>query len=259
MPAPTPAEDIAARIRAARAYANLTRRELAALAERPEITDRRLAQFEDPYGTAPNEDQLRALAHACRLPLSFFSIDFKQLDGDRWRDQANALMTLRDAVNSALTAFERPPTREAGSYDVKRSLSELHLELETTLAQPTDGRSLVSALDATARANPRAAIMEAYLRLEVELCQLLRSHGEPEAVGRLTVAELALLAGDLGLLPPDIPKVLERLAIVRNVIVHDWHELLSVDTALSYVALADAALNLLEHGSTECRLETGPR
>ena len=77
-----PDEDLAARIRAARAYTGRTRREFVAVVNRPEISERVLARFEDPNGTAPSASQLEAIASACKLPLGFFTEDLRRL-GDR--------------------------------------------------------------------------------------------------------------------------------------------------------------------------------
>jgi hypothetical protein len=71
--APFPDDDLAARIRAARAYANKTRRELVAAINRADITERSVARFEDPHGTLPSDDQLAALAEACGVSASFFA------------------------------------------------------------------------------------------------------------------------------------------------------------------------------------------
>ena len=78
-----PDEDLAARIRAARAYGDLTRRELVAAINRPDVTERVLTRFEDPNSVVPTDDQLAAIASACGLPLAFFSTDLHNLDGAR--------------------------------------------------------------------------------------------------------------------------------------------------------------------------------
>ena len=71
-----PENEIAARVRAARAYANLTRSVLVKELDRPDITERTLARFEDPDHSGPTTDQLEAIAAACGLPATFFSVDF---------------------------------------------------------------------------------------------------------------------------------------------------------------------------------------
>ena len=91
-------DDLAARIRAARAYAGLTRQQLAEAIERPEITDRVLARFEDPYGTAPKPEQLRSIANACGLPESFFTAEFQNLDAASERSISDALVALNDQL-----------------------------------------------------------------------------------------------------------------------------------------------------------------
>jgi transcriptional regulator with XRE-family HTH domain len=75
-----PEYELAARIRAARAYANLTRAQLAEKLERRDLTERMLARFEGLHDGGPNADQLVAIAKACGLPLRWFTVDFGKLE-----------------------------------------------------------------------------------------------------------------------------------------------------------------------------------
>jgi transcriptional regulator with XRE-family HTH domain len=101
--------DLDARVRAARAYAGLTRLQLAVATERPEITDRLVARFEDPHLSSPNQEQVQAIARACGLPASFFTADFDRLDERLSYDQVPAFERLRDAIEDALAGIGRRP------------------------------------------------------------------------------------------------------------------------------------------------------
>jgi Helix-turn-helix domain len=77
---PLPDDDLAARVRAARAYANMTRRELAGATTHSDVTEHTVARFEDPDGTSPSRGQISSIARACGLPVGFFVIDLQALD-----------------------------------------------------------------------------------------------------------------------------------------------------------------------------------
>jgi transcriptional regulator with XRE-family HTH domain len=96
-----PDEDLAARVRAVRAYANFTRKELAAAIDRPDISERVLAGFENPYKTAPSLEQLDVIASACGLPPTFFEIDFAQAN-DVAPSLRATLQELRVALDAVL-------------------------------------------------------------------------------------------------------------------------------------------------------------
>src|ERR1700722_5559105 len=74
---PLPADSLAARVRAARAYANMTRRKIANATPRSDVTERTLARFEDPNGTSPSGGQISSIARACGLPVGFFVVDLQ--------------------------------------------------------------------------------------------------------------------------------------------------------------------------------------
>lgn len=92
-----PENEIAARIRAARAYANLTRSVLVKELDRPDITERTLARFEDADLSGPSADQLEAIAAACGLPANFFFVDFSA-PGDPMATVAVALKTIGQRI-----------------------------------------------------------------------------------------------------------------------------------------------------------------
>jgi transcriptional regulator with XRE-family HTH domain len=73
-------EELAARLRAARAYADVTRRQLAERIGRRDLDERALAKFEDPTLKAPGYEQIELIAQACGLPTTFFTIDLDKLD-----------------------------------------------------------------------------------------------------------------------------------------------------------------------------------
>jgi transcriptional regulator with XRE-family HTH domain len=69
-----PAPEVTARIRAARAYANLTQKDLARAIGVSEQTQKR-SEGAEP-ARVPDDDELRAIARACELPFDFFTMDF---------------------------------------------------------------------------------------------------------------------------------------------------------------------------------------
>lgn len=88
------------RIRAARAYADLSRDQLVERVTDPEITARKLARFE--LGSArPTDTQIDKLAEACHLPRAFFTVDFKALD-----DPLAALSARVDEVTAQLASLK---------------------------------------------------------------------------------------------------------------------------------------------------------
>lgn len=64
-------DELAARIRAARAYAGLGQKELAEKIGLSQQTQKRSEHAADPF-REPGEDELRKIAHVCGMPYEFF-------------------------------------------------------------------------------------------------------------------------------------------------------------------------------------------
>jgi transcriptional regulator with XRE-family HTH domain len=107
-----PEYELAARIRAARAYANLTRAALAQELKRPDINERTLARFESLQDADPTPDQLIAIAEVCGLPPRWFSVDFSKLDDPlesiaaSLEDVGDRVSRLERQLNAALPALD---------------------------------------------------------------------------------------------------------------------------------------------------------
>lgn len=94
-------QDLAGRIRAARAYANLSRAELVQAVARKDLTQKTLVRLETVAGANVTGPQLAAIAKACNLPATFFTVDFNQLN-----DPLTQILASLDDVAYRLTTLE---------------------------------------------------------------------------------------------------------------------------------------------------------
>lgn len=94
--------------------------------------------------------------------------------------------------------------------------------------------------------SPRAAVMEAFARIEGRLSDLLEEHGaSPDRkVGAVTLAHTA---SALSLISSETLDSVEGLSVLRNISAHNNKDNISVERVLDYLALADAVLYALRH------------
>ena len=101
--------------------------------------------------------------------------------------------------------------------------------------------SLPEELNRLAEASPRAAIREAFARIEARLHELLTDAGV-EVGGAQSAVTLARLAQRHGLVSDETLNAIEGLAVMRNLSAHRPTDDVSADRARDYLALADAVL-----------------
>jgi hypothetical protein len=136
----------------------------------------------------------------------------------------------------------------AGPLEVefKEELAEVRKELERspelrdTTVEGGEGVLLPDDLLRLAELSPRAAILEAFARVEERIRQILPDGG-PEVKLRGGAA-LARVAHQRGLISDETLNAVEGLAVLRNLAAHGRDEGVDTTRALDYVALAEAVL-----------------
>jgi hypothetical protein len=123
-------------------------------------------------------------------------------------------------------------------------LAEAEVEIEaaglpTPAAFPSD---LAEDLAAVAAASPSAAVMEAYVRVEAELRQMLLETGMDLGELRAGAAGLARIAATNGRIPPETVRAVEGLGVLRNLAAHGRAGDLTPEQAHDYLVLADSVL-----------------
>jgi hypothetical protein len=155
---------------------------------------------------------------------------------------------LRRPITSALNRGIRRLKAGPVELEFDQELDEVRQELSKSpeLAQ-TDGppildqSSLSDDLARLARASPRAAVLEAFARIEGRLGELLE--GSPDRPSRYQGARhMARLAHEQNLISDETLAAVEGLAVLRNLAAHSPRDEIGVDRARDYLALADAVL-----------------
>jgi hypothetical protein len=104
---------------------------------------------------------------------------------------------------------------------------------------------LTSDLRETAEVAPATAVLEASVRLESELANLIRDVGNGWVFGSGLVA-LARQALDHNLITPETANAVKGIAVLRNLAAHDRMSRLSSAQAQEYLSLADATIFALK-------------
>ena len=95
-----------------------------------------------------------------------------------------------------------------------------------------------------AELSPRAAIVEAWLRVESALTQLAVMNGlQPNS--RANFLQLLALLGQRGLISPELVRPLKRLRNLRNVAVHEDDFTLSHESVIDYIETSDFIIRSL--------------
>ena len=136
----------------------------------------------------------------------------------------------------------------AGPVEVEfdQGLAEVRQELRRGTDLAAGGAapgavSLPEELTRLAEASPRAAVLEAFERIEARLRELLDGAGI-DTDGTLGGAALARLAQRRGLVSEETLNAVEGLAVMRNLVAHNRTDTVGVERARDYLALADAVL-----------------
>jgi hypothetical protein len=156
---------------------------------------------------------------------------------------AVAVIVLRRPIGAALGRGVR--RLRAGPVEVEfdQELAEVREELRRSpelTAEPSALGNLGEELARLAELSPRAAVLEAYIRIEVRLTELLADTGMD--VPRLTGRQLARLARNQGLISDETLAAIDGLSVLRNLAAHTPADDIGAKRARDYLALADAVL-----------------
>ena len=112
---------------------------------------------------------------------------------------------------------------------------------EVAAAEPRqEPVSLAEELVPLADVSPRAAVLEAFARIEKRLEDLLETAGVPHP--KRSGLALARLASSHNLISSETRDAVEGLSTLRNLAAHSPRDDIGVDRARDYVAMADAVL-----------------
>jgi hypothetical protein len=156
---------------------------------------------------------------------------------------AVAVIVLRRPIAAALGRGVRRVRAGPVEIEFDQELAEVRQELRLSpelAAEPQALDSLGQELARLADVSPRSAVLEAFLRIEVRLGELLAGTGMdvPRASGR----RLAMLARDKGLISDETMTAIDGLSVLRNLAAHSLASDISPERARDYLALADAVL-----------------
>ena len=105
------------------------------------------------------------------------------------------------------------------------------------------GESTIDDLTEIAQSTPRAAVVEAFIRIESELTQILKGAGLLADARPMGARQLALMALDHDLITAESANAIEGLAVMRNLAVHGGDDgQLDQQRAIEYLHLAEAVL-----------------
>jgi hypothetical protein len=155
---------------------------------------------------------------------------------------AVAVIVLRRPIGAALGRGVR--RLRAGPVEVEfdQELAEVRQELRRSPELAAEPRrvpdSLGEELAKLAEVSPRAAVLEAYARIEARLAELLAETDLPRVSGRV----LAPLARNRGLISDETATAVEGLSVLRNLAAHSPADDIGAERARDYLALADAVL-----------------
>ena len=157
---------------------------------------------------------------------------------------AVAVIVLRRPIGIALGRGVR--RLRAGPVEVEfdQELAEVRQELrrspELAAGPQRMPDSLGYELAKLTEVSPRAAVLEAYARIEARLTELLAETGTDAP--RTSGLVLARLARDKGLISDVTVSAVDGLAVLRNVTAHSATDEIGTERARDYVTLADAVL-----------------
>lgn len=123
----------------------------------------------------------------------------------------------------------------------KRITSAPEVSNEPPAASSVPMLSLPEELERLAEVSPRAAVLEAFARIEERLRELLTTAGVEVKTG-LSGPTLARLAHQHGLITSQSLDAVEGLAVLRNLAAHSREDDIPAERARDYLALADAML-----------------
>lgn len=155
------------------------------------------------------------------------------------------VIVLRRPIGRALNRGVR--RLKAGPVEVEfdQELAEVREELRKSpelaaVEVPALAGRLSDDLARLAEISPRSAVMEAFIRVEARLSELVEGSNEPTRYR--SARQMARLARDRGLISDETLTAVDGLAILRNLVAHSPSEEIDAERARNYLALADAVL-----------------
>jgi len=168
-----------------------------------------------------------------------------------WPSSAGVIVVvLRKPIGAALQRLSKAkvgPVEAEFDHELAEVRKELQRAPEAAQSVEGAGEGLVSMLSLPeeltrlAEASPRAAVLEAFARIEARLAELLAEAGV-EVIGAQSGVALARLAHRHELVSGETLNAVEGLAVMRNLAAHNPTDDISVERAREYLALADATL-----------------
>jgi hypothetical protein len=148
---------------------------------------------------------------------------------------------LANAVSGPVKRWKAGPSGVEVEY-WEQAIEEARAELEQSPEVGSDRTALPGLDDELARlveVSPRAAVMEAFARIESEMVTLLDGDSETVRVGG---TRLARMAHEQGRISDETLKAIEGMAVLRNLAAHGRSGEIDTTRALEFVVLADAVL-----------------
>jgi hypothetical protein len=166
-----------------------------------------------------------------------------------WPTGVVAVITiLRKPIGTALNHGVRRVRAGPVEVEFEQELAEVRQELRSSpelayAPAPKGDISVAEELAPLADLSPRAAVLEAFARVEWQLRDRVR--GIADVSDRATGGKMALLARNQKLISEETFRAFEGLALLRNLATHSQDEQISSARAREYVALANAVLYAL--------------
>jgi hypothetical protein len=161
---------------------------------------------------------------------------------------------LRSPIRAALTGPIRrwkvgPSGAEVEYWE--HAASETLEQLPPEAAEQAEkalGGGLAGELTPLAEVSPRAAVMEAFVRIESELRRIAMTPppiASPDQVERMGARQLAVIAHHEGRISDQSLNAIDRLVVMRNLAAHAPAGEIDTNMALEFVHLADAVMYAL--------------
>jgi hypothetical protein len=148
---------------------------------------------------------------------------------------------LGDALSHRLRRLKAGPVEAEFDREAIEVREEVRRIPEVAAAEPRqEPVSLSDELVPLTDVSPRAAVLEAFARIEERLNRLLETTGI--SYSKQSGPALARLAFDHNLISTETRSAIEGLFILRNLAAHSPRDDIGADRARDYVAMADAVL-----------------
>lgn len=155
---------------------------------------------------------------------------------------------LGDALSHRLRRLKAGPVEAEFDREAIEVREELRRIPEVAAAEPRqEPVSLTEELTTLADVSPRAAVLEAFARIEKRLGDLLETAKLPHT--RRSGTALAKLAANHELISTETRDSIEGLSSLRNLAAHSPRDDIGSDRARDYIAMADAVLYVIRDKS----------